>query len=115
MEPPVVIADDDVTTIVVTGIGTDALGDPGYSLALASRSDRAVFVYAVTSSFTVNGAAHEASLYEALEPGADVGGFMSFLRDGLGGGTEALQATEGTVEVVDKDTYETLATYAFVM
>lgn len=61
------------------------------------------------------GAAHEASLYEALEPGADVEGFMSFLRDDLGGGTEALQATEGTVEVVDKDTYETLATYAFVM
>lgn len=112
MEPPVVIADDDVATIVVTGIGTDALG---YSLALANRTDRAVFVYAVTSSFTVNGAAHEASLYEALEPGADVGGFMSFLRDDLGGGTEALQATEGTVEVVDKDTYETLATYAFVM
>ncbi len=115
MEPPVVIADDDVATIVVTGVGTDALGDPGYSLALANRTDRAAFVYAVTSSFTVNGAAHEASLYEALEPGADVEGFMSFLRDDLGSGTEALQVAKGTVEVIDKDTYETLATYAFVM
>ena len=111
---PVAVADDAVSTITVTGKGTDFTGDPGYQLSITNKTDKAVYVIP-EDDFTVGGKKIEAGLGDELEPGETLETFMYFDKTDLGGALEALTTTDGVILVCDDETDDELARYTFHM
>ena len=114
-DEPVVIGDDEVATILVTAIGTNALGDPGYSLHVANNSDSTV--YMGTGEFTVGGAGVTAYGSETLAPGEEKDVFLAFDAADFGGQAtpDALVDVAGVLTVNDDATTSVLAYYDFAM
>lgn len=106
------IADDDVCTIVVLNTGVDFAEDPGYNLKVTNKADKAIYVTAKWGTFSVDGKMIDPSLGETIQPGKYVETFMYFDDKKLGGGIEALTQVEGTIEVMDDDSWNVLAMYS---
>ncbi|WP_418831866.1 hypothetical protein [Paraeggerthella sp.] len=106
------IADDAICTIVVTGKDVDWAKDPGFNLKITNKTDKAIYVSADWGTFSVNNKMIDPSLGEAVQPGKYVEAFMYFDDEKLGGGIETLVNVEGTIKVMDNDSWDTLATYS---
>lgn len=111
---PVTVADDAVTTITVTGKGTDFTGDPGYQLSITNKTDKSIYLIP-EDDFTVGDKKVEAGLGEELEPGEALDTFVYFAQDDLGGQLDALGVTDGVILVLDDATDDELARYTFHM
>ena len=111
---PVVVADDGVVNITVTGKGTDFTGDPGYQLSITNKTDKAIYLIG-EDEFTVGDKKVEAGLGDELEAGETLETFVYFPKDDLGGALEALGVTDGTILVLDDKTDDELGRYAFHM
>lgn len=108
------IADDEICTIEVIDKKVDWAEDPGYTLKITNRSDKAIRVSAKYDTFSVNGKMAEPELYETVQSGKYVEGFMWFSGDDVDG-VDALTNVEGTIEVMDDASYETLREYPFAL
>ena len=108
------IADDEICTIEVIDKKVDWADDPGYTLKITNKSDKAIRVSAKYDTFSVNGKMAEPELYETVQSGKYVEGFMWFSGDDVDGG-DALTNVEGTIEVMDDASYETLREYPFAL
>ena len=111
---PVVVADDAVVNITVTGKGTDFTGDPGYQMSITNKTDKAIYLVG-EDDFTVGGKKVEAGLGDELEAGETIETFVYFPKDELGGALEALGVTDGVILVLDDKTDDELARYTFHM
>ena len=106
------IADDDVCTITVLSSGTDFSDDPGYNVIVANKTDRTIYVYAEYDSFSVNGKMMDPGSGAKVKPGKNGDFFMYFSElDSV----EDLVDVEGTLVVVDEDSWNELARYNFAM
>ena len=108
------IADDEICTIEVIDKKVDWADDPGYTLKITNKSDKAIRVSAKYDTFSVNGKMAEPELYETVQSGKYVEGFMWFSGDDVEG-VDALTNVEGTIEVMDDASYETLREYPFAL
>ena len=108
------IADDEICTIEVIDKKVDWAEDPGYTLKITNKSDKAIRVSAKYDTFSVNGKMAEHELYETVQSGKYVEGFMWFSGDDVDG-VDALTNVEGTIEVMDDASYETLREYPFAL
>lgn len=108
----VTIADDDVCTITVLSSGTDSTDDPGYNINVVNKTDRAIYAYAEYGSFSVNGKMMEPGSGATVQPGKNADFFMFFMDLDT---VEDLVNVEGTLVVVDNDTWDELARYDFTM
>ena len=108
------IADDEICTIEVIDKKVDWADDPGYTLKITNKSDKAIRVSAKYDTFSVNGKMAEPELYETVQSGKYVEGFMWFSGDDVDG-VDALTNVEGTIEVMDDASYETLREYPFAL
>ena len=108
------IADDEICTIEVIDKKVDWAEDPGYTLKITNKSDKAIRVSAKYDTFSVNGKMAEPELYETVQSGKYVEGFMWFSGDDVDG-VDALTNVEGTIEVMDDASYETLREYPFAL
>lgn len=108
-----IIADDATCKIEVTGKSADYAGDPGYNLTITNKTDKAISVVATYGSFSVNGKMCEAYIAQDVAAGKYADSFMFFFNEDLGGGgIDALTNVEGTLEVVNADTYDTITNYS---
>ena len=114
IDPAVVVADDDKFAITVTGKGTDYTGDPGYRLSITNKTGKAVYLVP-EDDFTVGDKKIEAGLGDELEAGETLETFMYFAKDDLGGAVEALTTVDGVIQVLDSETDDEIAKYAFHM
>lgn len=108
------IADDEICTIEVIDKKVDWADDPGYTLKITNKSDKAIRVSAKYDTFSVNGKMADPELYETVQSGKYVEGFMWFSGDDVDG-VDALTNVEGTIEVMDDASYETLREYPFAL
>lgn len=108
------IADDEICTIEVIDKKVDWADDPGYTLKITNKSDKAIRVSAKYDTFSVNGKMADPELYETVQSGKYVEGFMWFSGDDVEG-VDALTNVEGTIEVMDDASYETLREYPFAL
>lgn len=108
------IADDEICTIEVIDKKVDWADDPGYTLKITNKSDKAIRVSAKYDTFSVNGKMAEPELYETVQSGKYVEGFMWFSGDDVEG-VDSLTNVEGTIEVMDDASYETLREYPFAL
>lgn len=115
MAMDVIIADDDVCTIVVTEMGVDWANDPGYELTITNNSDKTIYVSAKWGTFSVDGRMMDPGLGETIQPGKYTMTFMYFSGSDLGGGVEALVNVEGIIQVTDDSSWDTIATYDVVL
>ena len=111
---PVVVADDSIVKIEVTGKGTDYTSDPGYRLSITNKSDQAIFIVA-DDMFKVDGREIEAGLGDLIEAGETVETFMYFTASDLGGGIDKLKDVKGVIAVGDDETSKELGKYNFSM
>ena len=110
------IVDDDLVTIEVLGKGTDWAGDPYYRLRVTNNSDRTIYVTDSWDSFSLNGMMADPVLGITVKPGAYAEDDMWWSSSDVGeGGVELLVNVDGSLEVWDDETYDTLATYDFQM
>ncbi|MDY3970560.1 MAG: hypothetical protein SOY95_07995, partial [Atopobiaceae bacterium] len=79
------IADDEICTIEVIDKKVDWADDPGYTLKITNKSDKAIRVSAKYDTFSVNGKMAEPELYETVQSGKYVEGFMWFSGDDVDG------------------------------
>ncbi|MDD6694424.1 MAG: hypothetical protein PUE38_08760 [Olsenella sp.] len=107
------IADDDVCTIEVVNKTADWAGDPGFTLKITNKSDKVIDVTGKYGTFSVDGRMMDPALFETVQPGKYVECFMWF-SDGIES-VDELVNVEGTIEVYDEATYDTLAEYPFAM
>lgn len=107
----VVLADDDVCTITVTGKETDSTNDPGFDVTITNKTSKDIGITTGFDDWNVNGTAAMAYLDTYVEAGTTQQFFLYFSAKDLGGGTEKLTNVTGTLEVFDVDTVDTLATY----
>ncbi|MBR2683744.1 MAG: hypothetical protein IKE22_10835 [Atopobiaceae bacterium] len=108
----VVIADDGIAAIKVTGKATDNIGCSGYYLSITNKSDQDFTVTRTADSFTVNGTNANPVLIENLEPGQTVEVFMWWETNDVPS-MDALANVEGTLEVDEVNGFDTYATYEF--
>ena len=108
------IADDEICTIEVIDKKVDWADDPGYTLKITNKSDKAIRVSAKYDTFSVNGKMADPELYETVQSGKYVEGFMWFSGDDVEG-VDSLTNVEGTIEVMDDASYETLREYPFAL
>lgn len=108
------LVSDDICTIDVVNKKTDWAGDPGFTLKITNNSDKSISISPQWGSFSVNGGMTDPSLYETIKPGAYVETFLWFDQTDVAD-LASLTTVEGTLEVSDADTYDTLATYPFSM
>ena len=111
---PVTVADDAVTTITVTGKGTDFTGDPGYQLSITNKTGKAIYLVP-EDDFKVGDKTIEAGLGDELEAGETLETFVYFDKEELGGALDALTTTDGVILVLDDETDAELARYTFHM
>lgn len=112
---PIVVADDDICRIEVTGMDTDFADDPGFNITITNNTDRPIYFTSSYGTFSVDGMMIDGYVGETIQAGKYVNTFMWFDMDDLGGGTEKLVNVEGQFEVWDDETYDTLGTYSFAM
>ena len=114
-DAPVVIADDDTVTILVTASGTNALGDPGFNLHMVNNSD--VTFYLTEGQFSVDG--QNVAVYgnDVFEPGEAKDVFLAFDAAGLPEGmvVDGSSDVSGVVFVNDDATTEVIASYEFAL
>ena len=111
---PITVADDDLVKIVAVAQAVDFEGDPGYIFEITNKSDIALYVTNTDGVFTVNGQLIDPTLAETVAPGQTIEGIMFFDRAKLGSSDlSSLVAVEGTIEVWNDDTLDTLGTYKF--
>lgn len=108
------IADDDICTIEVVDKKADWAGDSGYTLRITNKSDKKLRVFASYGSFSVDGKMVDPVLSELVLPGKYSETFMWFDSSDVAS-VDDLVNVEGTFEVDDDDTYDTLAEYPFAM
>ena len=108
------IADDDICTIEIVDKKADWAGDPGYTVKITNKSDKAVSAVSKYGTFSVDGKMVDPVLVETIQPGKYVEGFMWFSDDDVAS-VDALVNVEGTIEVYDDETFDTLGEYPFAM
>ena len=108
------IADDDICTIEIVDKKADWAGDPGYTLKITNKSDKAITAVSQYGTFSVDGKMVDPALVETIQPGKYVESFMWFSDDDVAS-LDQLVNVEGTIEVYDDETYDTLGEYPFAM
>ena len=108
--------DDDIAKISVHAQVVDNDGDMGYLLTIQNKSDSAIYVTTLDGSFSVNGKLVDPILAESVVAGDTVEAYLFFYNDELGASSlDDLTAVEGTVEIWDDTSLETLGSYKFQM
>ncbi len=108
------IADDDICTIEIVDKKADWAGDPGYTVKITNKSDKAITAVSQYGTFSVDGKMVDPVLVETIQPGKYVESFMWFSDDDVAS-LDQLVNVEGTIEVYDDETYDTLGEYPFAM
>lgn len=108
----VVVADDELMTLKVTGKAIDHLGCSGYYLLITNNSDKPFTVTRALDSFTVNGVAATPVLSENLEPGQSIDVFMWWDAAEVKS-LEELVNVDGIIEVDELNRFDAYATYPF--
>lgn len=106
----VVILDNEYATITVLGVGVDWADDVGYLVNIHNNSDETLDFLAVWDSFSVGGKMLDAPLYQTVKPGKYAEAFIYFEAAEIGGSDVAnLRDVEGTIQIRQEDTLETLS------
>lgn len=102
--------------ITVTGKKIDVVGDPGYVLEIANRTDAMVWVYSGTE-WTVGGKeVQEPVLLESVGSGQTVEAFLWFDHEGSGiDSLDELVAVEGDIVVMRDPDSDVIGSYKFKM
>ena len=75
------IADDDICTIEIVDKKADWAGDPGYTVKITNKSDKAITAVSQYGTFSVDGKMVDPVLVETIQPGKYVESFMWFSDD----------------------------------
>lgn len=113
----VTVADDDIVTITLNGVGVDDLGDPGYNMVITNNSTSTINVW-IPEQVQVGDVAANAYMYITLYPTNTTTTFMQLDYSDLGlaeGNTDYSMLTDvsGTIQVDNATTGETLGSYQF--
>lgn len=114
LDEPVVIADDEIVTIEVNGVGTDRLGDPGYNMVLTNNSSSRIDVW-VAEAFSVGGVSVRAYMFETIEPQRSETAFLQFDTADIKSSSPSALVNVSGVVLVDDDNNITIARYPFKM
>lgn len=107
-----VIADDGLCTITVLSSGRDFADDLGYNINVVNNSDAAIFVYSEYGSFSVDGKMMDPYGSATVKPGKNADFFIYFSElESM----DDLVNVEGSIVVVDDDTWDELGRYDFIM
>jgi hypothetical protein len=108
------LADDSICTIEIVNKTTDFADDPGYTLKITNKTDKAITVSGKYGTFSVDGKMVDPLLYETIQPGKYAETFLWFSTSDVAN-LDALVNVEGTIQIYDSETYDTLAEYPFAM
>ena len=106
-----VVADDDICTITITGKTLDWGSDPGYEMTIVNNTYVAIYVSYDWGSFSVNGKMVSPWFSATVQPGKYVETVLSFSSSDIGEGIESLVNVEGFITVDEADTWDDLAKY----
>ena len=110
------VVDDDIAKVSAHAQVLDEDGDMGYLLTIENKSDIPIYVTTVNGSFSVNGTLVDPVLAESVPAGETVESYMFFWSKDLGTSSlDDLVAVEGTIEIWNDDSLETLGSYTFKM
>ncbi len=108
---PVVVADDDVCQIEVTGKKADSWGDCGYTLDITNKSDAPIYVTVPFDSSSVAGVMVDFWGGATVQAGKSATDVFVYADSEKVKSLADLKNVEMTVEVWNDDTFDTLGSY----
>ena len=106
-----VLADDEFCTIVCMNKKTDWAGDAGYTFKLVNKTADQTLTYTSSSGlFSVDGKMVDFILSETVKPGMTAETFGYIGKEQVAS-LDDLKNVEGTIEVYNYDTYDTVSKY----
>lgn len=108
IDPVITVADDDVCTITITEKAVDEWDEAGYTVEMVNKTDDSIEIMIPADVTSVDGTMDELYGSATLLAGTNATDFFYFFDvDSIDG----LTNVQTTFEVVDPDTYDTLASY----
>lgn len=110
-ELSVAVVDDETCTIKITAKGVYD-GDPGIFFEITNKTDEDILVIG-GDDWTIEGATHEAILYELLRGGETLGSIAWFDAEEIGADPAVVHDVTGTIYVATGDGEELINMYEF--
>ena len=100
---------NEYVSITITQVGKSPYGDSGYEMTMENIWDGGLIVDQEEGTFTVDGVQHDIFIYTTLEEGETAEIFPFFDAEDITDPAELVNV-EGTLRILDAETFDTLAT-----
>lgn len=107
------ICDDEYATVTITGKVYDSVWGAGYEVKITNKSDKDIYVSVPWDSSSVNGTMNDMTLGETVKAGKNATADVYFMDEVAS--VNDLKDVEGTLQVLDDATYDTLSEYTFTI